>query len=235
MAKPKTTTRSYTLGLLAPSDSPTWLPLWERLFRTHYAVCRGAKVFSDFYLNLRGGLPASVAETGSNAETDENRRLMLRGTRRILALGWLSVEDDHAAKEHPFRVPNVAAGESLSKERAEELLHEILAIKGIQFEREQCAWVADCIPSLTAAIRRDAVWVNRAAAFAAWQEEFGEDGAAMPEQAARILFSMCGDKFAALRLPDETTSRSDMDSDSDEAATESDEGARSDGADDVRT
>jgi hypothetical protein len=205
MAKrPRTTTRSYTLKLLAPSDSADWLPLWDRLFRTHYSTCQGAKEFGEFFLNLRGGLPPTLADVADDTAGATGRDLQ-RGTRRILALGWLSVEDDRGAGTHQYRVSQVTPGQSLSRELAERLLRSILTAKGVTSTGEQLEWVEDCLSSLTATIRPDAAWVNRAAAFAAWQNEVGPDGVNMPEQARGILFRMCNDDFATLALPVETT------------------------------
>jgi hypothetical protein len=183
-------------------------------------MCAGAKVYGDLYLTLRGGLAASLARLEPTVDDADNRRLIQRGTRRILALGWLSVEDDHAATVHPYRIPDIAAGESFSKERAKALLRQILVIKHVNSEPEQDEWISDCLPSLTAAIRADAVWVNRAAAFAAWQKEHGANGDAMPEQASRILFSMCGDKFATLSFPDERGRMPEDEGDPDEDDSE---------------
>jgi len=203
--KAKTTTRSYTLGLLAPSDADDWKPLWDRLFRTHRAICRGAQVFGEFYLNLRGGLSAALSQPMETQHDEERTRLLLRGARRILALGWLSVEDDRGAQEHPHRVREIKPGESLSQELAQRLLRQILRdSKGITEEDELANWTKDCVQALTARIRPDAVIVNRAASFAEWQQSVGGNEAnAMPKQARRILFAMCGDGFASLTLPEE--------------------------------
>lgn len=67
------TTRAYTLKL---SGSANWR---ETLWKTHLVVNRGARVWGDWLLTLRGGLPATLA----NDHPD--RRVML-------ALSWLSVE-----------------------------------------------------------------------------------------------------------------------------------------------
>ncbi|MBX3394359.1 MAG: type V CRISPR-associated protein Cas12b [Phycisphaerae bacterium] len=225
--KPKTTTRSYTLGLLSPSDASDWLPLWNRLFQTHHAVCRGAREYGEFYLNLRGGLAASLADCADEPDA-ERRRLLQRGARRMLSLGWLSVESARGAENHPHRVRErvceacggfpqpscerghpdkigeLKSGQSLLRELAQRLLLEILSThKGVRDETEIAEWSDDCVLALTARIRPDAVIVNRAAAFAEWQQSVGESGAEMPEQARRILFAMCGDGFASLTLPEE--------------------------------
>ena len=204
VAKVRTTTRSYTLGLSAPSDIDNWMPLWNRLFRTHYAICRGAGQFSELYLNLRGGLASFLANC-SDEKDDERRRLLQRGSRRILALGWLSVEDARGASNHPHKVHEVNPGQSLPRDVAERLLREILTMKGVLEDAEIDDWVSDCILALTANIRPDAVIVNRAAAFAAWQQRIGDKAAEMPGQARQILFGMCGSTFLSLTLPDEVS------------------------------
>ena len=92
---------------------------------------------------------------------------------------------------------------------------------------------------LTAAIRPDAVWVNRAAAFAAWQADAGVAGAEMPEQARRILFNMCGKRFAAMALLDEKSLSAEDEPQDDGYSESADEGdakpanAGADAADEV--
>lgn len=231
--KPKTTTRSYTLGLLSTSDASDWLPLWSRLFQTHHAVCRGAREYGEFYLNLRGGLAASLADCADEPDA-ERRRLLQRGARRMLALGWFSVESVRGAEHHPHRVrervcaacnslpkpscehghpdkvSELKPGQSLPPDLAQRLLREILTThKSVIEEAALAEWASDCVLALTAHIRPDAVIVNRAAVFAEWQKSVGDAGAEMPEQARRILFAMCGDGFASLTLPEEDAVKQD--------------------------
>lgn len=108
----------------------------------------------------------------------------------MLALGWLSVEDDRGAENHSCRIRELSTGQSLSTDMAERLLREILrAQKGVAEEPELAEWVNDCIQALTAKIRPDAVIVNRAASFAEWQASVcGKGALEMSEQARRILF-----------------------------------------------
>jgi len=231
---------------LSTSDASDWLPLWSRLFQTHYAVCSGAREYGEFYLNLRGGLAASLANCAD--EPDAERRLLQRGARRMLALGWFAVESVRGAEHHPHRVrERVCAacnslpkpscehdhsdkvsepkpGQSLPPDLANRLLREILTThKSITEEAALAEWVSDCVLALTAHIRPDAVIVNRAAAFAEWQNSVGDSGTHMSDQARRILFAMCGDGFASLTLPEEDAVKQD-----DEQAD-----ADSPGADDV--
>ena len=130
--------------------------------------------------------------------------MLRRGAVEMLALGWLSVEDDRGAGNHPHRLQNVSPGQSLTEELAARLLREILANhKGVLSQAEQNAWICDCLGALTAAIRPDAVWVNRAGTFAEWQGSVADGRGGMPEHARRVLFSMCGTEFASLTLPDQ--------------------------------
>lgn len=144
----------------------------------------------------------------------------------MLALGWLSVEDEHGAQKHPYKVRETKSGESLSPELAESLLRDILrTYKGVTQEDQLVAWVDDCILALTAHIRTDAAIVNRAAVFAEWQKNVASDGADMPDQARRILFTMCGNGFVSLTLPDEISARADEDISESGEETESDSAA----------
>lgn len=212
---------------MSTSESSDWLPLWSRLFQAHHAVCRGAREYGEFYLNLRGGLAASLADCADEQDA-KRRRLLQRGARRMLALGWLSVESVRGAehhphsvrericeacgglsqpgceRDHPDRIGELKPGQSLPKDLAQRLLRETLSThKGVREEAEIAEWSDDCVLALTARIRPDAVIVNRAAAFAEWRQSVGESGPEMPEQARRILFAMCGDGFVSLTLPEE--------------------------------
>ncbi len=241
-----TTTRSYTLGLLSTSDTEDWLPLWKRLFKMHDAVCRGAREYGELYLNLRGGLGSSLAENAKEKDA-ERRRLLQRGARRMLALGWFSVESVRGAEHHPFRVrervctvckglpkpgcqrdhqdevSELKPGQSLPAELADRLLREVLTDhKGVTKEGLLDEWTQDCVLAITAQIRPDAVIVNRAAAFADWQRSVVDHGAEMPEQACRILFAMCGDGFVSLTLPEEDAVRQDDDPEESESTVSDD-------------
>lgn len=214
---------------MSTSEASDWLPLWGRLFQTHHAVCRGAREYGEFYLNLRGGLAASLAECADEPDA-ERCRLLQRGARRMLALGWFSVESVRGAENHPHRVrervcavcnslpkpscehehpdkvSELKPGQSLPPDLAQRLLREILsAHKSVIEDAVLAEWASDCVLALTAHIRPDAVIVNRAAAFAEWQESVGDVGVEMPEQARRLLFAMCGDGFVTLTLPEEET------------------------------
>lgn len=215
MAKTKTQTRSYTLRLKAPSDCQDWLPVWKRLFLTHYAVCQGARVFGELYLNLRGGLSPSLAEVDmADLDSDEQNRAR-RGRRRLLALGWLSVEDDAGGNQSSLRIAEFSAGHQLAVQEAEGLLRSILQMKGVSDPALQQSWIDDCTGALTARIRDDAVWVNRAAAFAAWQKQLLHDAAMeLPEQAKQILYGIFNASFVSMELPSIVADEADEDGES---------------------
>ncbi|MCL6619767.1 MAG: type V CRISPR-associated protein Cas12b [Thermomonas hydrothermalis] len=169
----KTTQRAYTLRLNRASGEcavcqNNSCDCWhDALWATHKAVNRGAKAFGDWLLTLRGGLCHTLVEMevpakGNNPPqrpTDQERR----DRRVLLALSWLSVEDEHGAPKEFI----VATGRDSADDRAkkvEEKLREILEKRDFQ-EHEIDAWLQDCGPSLKAHIREDAVWVNRRALF----------------------------------------------------------------------
>jgi hypothetical protein len=207
--------------LKAPSDCPDWLPLWKRLFLTHYAVCRGARVFGELYLNLRGGLSPSLAEDDLNDWAPEERDRVRRGRRRMLALGWLSVEDDAGGQQSSFRMAEFPAGHQLSTQEAERLLRSILELKGVSDPATQQSWIRDCVGALTARIRDDAVWVSRAGAFDAWRRQLlAQSGTLLQEQAKEILCSVFGSGFWTLDLPSETEEVSESESEVQESEAE---------------
>jgi len=162
------TQRAYTLRLQGadPRDQ-SWR---EALWQTHEAVNKGARAFGDWLLTLRGGLDHTLADAkvkgrkGKPARdpTDEERR----DRRILLALSWLSVES--APKDGDTHKPFVTAtGQDSQAIREEKVL---CALRGILEKRgvrgaDLEGWIKDCTPSLSAAIRDDAVWVNRSEAF----------------------------------------------------------------------
>jgi len=177
MAKQVTVTqRAYTLRLrgVDPQDQSWRDALWQ----THEAVNKAAKAFGDWLLTLRGGLDHALADAkvkGGKGKpdrdpTDEERK----GRRILLALSWLSVESKLGAPAHFI----VATGEEETSARNGKVvgtLEEILKSRGVaekeigdptkKHEDQPGTWIGDCAPSLTAAIRDDAVWVNRSKAF----------------------------------------------------------------------
>lgn len=160
----KTTQRAYTLRLKGMPGDDNWQ---EALWQTHLAVNKGVKAFGDWLLTLRGGLDHRLVylpipkPKKKDAQVDADA--VRRHRRIILALSWLSVESaDGAPPEH-----TVATGHDLDLDRQRKV---VAAFRGILLGRglkpaEVETWVADCKESLCAAIRDDAVWVNRSAAF----------------------------------------------------------------------
>lgn len=158
------TQRAYTLRLRGadPNDNSWRKALWK----THEAVNKGAKAFGDWLLTLRGGLDHTLADARVKGKgkadrdpTDEERK----ARRILLALSWLSVESKLGAPEAYI----VASGEEPAEERSKKVvaaLEEILKSRNVA-KSEIDEWKRDCSPSLSAAIRADAVWVNRSKAF----------------------------------------------------------------------
>jgi hypothetical protein len=171
-----TTQRAYTVRLRgAKKEDNSWQePLWK----THEAVNKGAKAFGDWLLTLRGGLCHTLASC-NNADAEKKHKAIVqiwnkldngkRGTeptledarkqvekerRILLALSWLSVESEDGA---PKKL--TVANEKIIIE-----LQRILKTRRVP-DNEVESWVKDCSASLLAAIRDDAVWVNRSDAF----------------------------------------------------------------------
>ena len=165
--KIKTTQRAYTLRLqgMDRRDSSWRTALWE----THEAVNKGAKVFGDWLLTLRGGLDPSLVEAkleDTNGKLDCDPTDEERKERRILlALSWLSVESRQGSPEKFI----ISDGKEISNKRNDNdkvigAFKEILKTKG--FEDNQIEeWIKDCEASLKAEIRNDAVWINRSKAY----------------------------------------------------------------------
>jgi IS605 OrfB family transposase len=159
------TQRAYTLRLSGsiPGDN-SWR---DRLWKTHEAVNKGAKSFGEWLLTMRGGLGPSLAEIAGLASKPAGRlgAQAVKQRRILLALSWLSVESEKGAPweyivPHDFDAPSGTR----SNWRTVEVLREILQGHGVSDE-EVGLWVQDCSASLLAAIRSDAVWVNRRRAF----------------------------------------------------------------------
>jgi hypothetical protein len=124
-------------------------------------------VFGDWLLTLRGGLEHTLADSqvkGGKGKPDCVPSAEERKARRILlALSWLSVESKFGAPENFI----IASGEEAAEERNAKVLaalKEILRSRNLE-EKEIAEWIDDCSASLSAAIRDDAVWVNRSKAF----------------------------------------------------------------------
>lgn len=165
MSKIPVTQRAYTLRL---SGTDKQDKVWrDALWKTHEAVNKGAKVFGDWLLTLRGGLSHELADARipqgkgkpDREPTDDERR----GRRILLALSWLSVESRVGAPEDLI----IATGEEVADDRNKKVLgalSDILNSRGLA-KNEAEEWKKDCEASLSATIRKDAVWVNRSKAF----------------------------------------------------------------------
>ena len=191
-----TTQRAYTLRLrgIDKNDSSWHDALWA----THEAVNNGVKVFGDWLLILRGGLSHKLA-----AEVPEAQR---KDRRILLALSWLSVEDERGAPQDDNLI--VAKGTDPTDTRDRKLtdaLTDILKNRGVD-DTELGAWLSDCMPSLSAAIREDAVWVNRSAGFDNFTARTGES--ANRDYAARTVLGFLELKGPYFEIP----SSSDEDS-----------------------
>ena len=103
MADIQTTQRAYTLRLRGvDKEDSSWR---DALWATHEAVNKGAKVFGDWLLTLRGGLDHRLADekvvegTGDNRKARKPTDTEHSGRRILLALSWLSVEDAQGAEK----------------------------------------------------------------------------------------------------------------------------------------
>lgn len=188
-----TTQRAYTLRLCGtdPNDQSWRVALWC----THEAVNKGAYAFGDWLLTMRGGLDHTLADApiADRDPTDKERK----ARRILLALSWLSVESELGAPEEFI----IASGEDAEMERNGRVLtalEDVLKKRGLRKEKIQ-EWIEDCSPSLSAAIRKDAVWVNRSKAFDA---AIGTYHGLTREYAYTVInsFFRLDDKY--LQLPD---------------------------------
>jgi len=181
--EPVTTQRAYTLRLrpvVLPTDDDAQAKdkrreLNDTLWATHQAINSGAKAFGEWLLTLRGGLDHTLADAPTkpgkgkpeSAPTKDERR----DRRVLLALSWLSVEDERGSPKEPGLI--VAYGDNCKSakdsqdgrdRKVVDALRAILAKRGLKPATIE-EWVNDCQGSLKARIRDDAVWVNRSAAF----------------------------------------------------------------------
>ncbi|MSR29607.1 MAG: hypothetical protein EXS03_08560 [Phycisphaerales bacterium] len=170
--KPVTTQRAYTLRLRGIEGDKTWR---DSLWATHEAINLGAKAFGDWLLTLRGGLEHTLADAtvaGGKGKPARPPSADERRDRRVLlALSWLTVEDERGAPKAPGLI--VAYGDDCKSakdsqdgrdRKVEDALRDILIKRSVAPGAVE-SWVNDCVVSLKARIRDDAVWVNRSAAF----------------------------------------------------------------------
>lgn len=202
--KPATTQRAYTLRLrgVDPRDNSWRSDLW----RTHEAVNKGAKAFGDWLLTLRGGLDHTLADTkvkDGKGKSDRDPTAEERKARRILlALSWLSVESKLGAPEGFI----IASGTEAFEDRSGKI---VVALEGILKSRnlandEIDEWKKDCLSSLSAGIRKDAVWINRSKAF---DDACGnEDKQKAREDAQTLLWFLLTNDYLMLPKKPEKTS-----------------------------
>jgi len=198
------TQRAYTLRLRGmDAKDHSWRgALWD----THEAINRGAKAFGEWLLTLRGGLEHTIADEpvkGSKGQpTHQPSEEERRDRRTLLALSWLSVEDERGA---PLDFV-VAYGEGCIAQRHSQdardhkvidALRDILKNRGLDAGAID-AWVRDCQGSLQARIRADAVWVNRSVAFDSLSKSWKE----LSRTSARsVLEGFFGPSVAWVTLP----------------------------------
>ncbi len=165
-AEPPVTQRAYTLRLQGtnPNDQSWRDALWQ----THEGVNKGAKAFGDWLLTLRGGLDHTLADTKAKSgkgkpDRDPAAEERKAARRILLALSWLSVESKLGAPAGYI----IASGKDAAEDPNDKVvaaLEEILKSRNVA-DDDIGKWKNDCKASLSAAIRDDAVWVNRSKAF----------------------------------------------------------------------
>ena len=190
--KPPVTQRAYTLRLrgVDPNDQ-SWR---EALWMTHKAVNDGAKVFGDWLLTLRGGLDHALVDTvgkSSDGKLRDFNKEEIKARRILLALSWLSVESERGAPGKYIVARGTDPGH-IRHENVKKAFEIILEKRGLTDE-EIREWKQDCISSLTASIRSDAVWVNRSEAFDAILRE--EDIQKGRKDAKIVLWHLLTDNY----------------------------------------
>ena len=238
---PPTTQRAYTLRLrpaISANDSPEerqrkTAEMQSALWATHDAVNRGAKTFGDWLLTLRGGLDhnrAAAKVKDKKSERDPTQE-EIKNRRILLALSWLCVEDEHGAQDHPEYI--VAYGEECQKQQDNQdsrdrkvlaALRDILAARcvpdqeiGSLQEPALGTWLADCKQSLSAAIRPDAVWVNRSKLFDEITDAWDADGSKKRNDAWTLLSFLFKDEF--LTIPAQKAAESNDDAESEDESS----------------
>lgn len=206
-----TTQRAYTVRLhpACPFGDQEWkqktAEMQAALWATHEAVNRGAKVFGDWLLTLRGGLGHTFADMPVPQGKAKAERPPTDGERRnrriLLALSWLSVEDESGASANSRMIVAFGDGckrqQDCQRERNEKLIEALRCILEAQSVPKSAigvpqmpgTWLGDCAQSISSAIRPDAVWVNRSALFSQLCTELPGLNA---EYAAATTFSFFG-------------------------------------------
>jgi IS605 OrfB family transposase len=207
--------------------------LQEALWATHEAINNGAKAFGDWLLTLRGGLDHALADA-PNKKAQKPSEAERRDRRVMLALSWLTVEDERGAPKDPGLI--VAYGhECKARQHGQAERDELVvaALRAILVKRgltlgEIESWVADCTPSLTARIRGDAVWVNRSESFDSIARKWGGLNRAT---AAQVLTDFFGGLVEWITIPARAETSEDDEGSQDGAPG----GGRGDDAPEFRT
>ncbi|MCL4222775.1 MAG: type V CRISPR-associated protein Cas12b [Phycisphaerales bacterium] len=232
------TQRAYTLRLrpaIGDGDDAERKrsELQEALWSTHEAINNGAKAFGDWLLTLRGGLDHALADA-PNKKAQKPSDAERRDRRVMLALSWLTVEDERGAPNDPGLIVAYGHeckarqhGQAERDELVVAALRAILVKRGLTSEEIE-SWVADCNPSLTARIRGDAVWVNRSEAFDSIARGWG---GLNRENAAQVLTDFFGDLVEWITIPTRAETREDDEGNQDGAPG----GGRGDDAPEFRT
>lgn len=143
------TTRSYTVRL-APLHDADWR---NALVSTHWMINRGVKYFGETLLTFLAGVGPTILDMYEDHIAER---------RSLLSLCWLSPES-LAGSPVEFRI---------EPQNTLQELESILIAHGIA-PAEIEFWLRDCSATLTAAIRPDAVWVNRYHAWNNLQARWG--------------------------------------------------------------
>jgi IS605 OrfB family transposase len=144
---------------------------------TDLASDEGKKLLASKLKEMAKGKDAegrSFSEQDAIAAIDRQRTVQIRNRRILLALSWLSVESTPNERDS-YKACVVACGTDSPAKRNEKVIgafQEILTLRGVTGE-ELKSWMMDCEPSISAAIRDDAVWVNRNAMFDRAQQQVG--------------------------------------------------------------
>lgn len=201
------TRRAYTLRLSRAAGhcgacQGSTCECWRHaLWATHGAVNRGAKAFGDWLLTLRGGLCHTLEEDIPTKGKTESRKPPAeeqRDRRILLALCWLSVEDERGAPSEPCI--RAATGRDAASQRGEALqaaLRIILEKRGLG-DHDVQTWLEDCRASLHARIREDAVWINRSELFDRMSMRWGSLNR---DSARTVMGEFFGSTSDYLRLP----------------------------------
>lgn len=241
------TQRAYTLRLrpaTTKSDSRDEIrkkreALQDALWATHEAVNKGAKVFGDWLLTLRGGLDHTLAdEKVVEGKGDKKRKrhpteAERRNRRILLALSWLGVESAPKKNDHHERFV-IATGEDQSKIGKQQRvtavlrrLHKTLLGRLVPEQEigdpekptddQAGTWIGDCGPSLSANIREDAVWVDRWAMFDAEITDMTDGDRGRARTDAHMLLSfILGPELLMIPAPKSKTKSDESESVNDE-------------------